>query len=109
MWSLNCLYDLRRALQLRTESEVVCNFAKPSLLKRLTISNCVINENLVSFPSHCDDSCHESAASQSTANEICNKNFFLYLLTFQFYSNSIGFATIGQISMAVKEMRFHHL
>lgn len=57
---------------LRTEGEVLCNFGKLSLLKRLTIANCVINENLVSFSSHCDDSCHESTASQSAADEICN-------------------------------------
>lgn len=35
--------------------------------------------------------------------------FFLYLLTFEFYSDIIAFASIGQISVAVKELSFPHL
>lgn len=72
--------------------------------------DCVINENLVSFSSHCNDSCHGSTVLQSAANEICNKDFFfLYLLTFEFYFDIIAFASIGQISVAVKELSFPHL
>lgn len=35
--------------------------------------------------------------------------FFLYLLTFEFYFDIIAFASIGQISVAVKELSFPHL
>lgn len=75
-WSLLCVYGLGRTIQLRTESEVVRNFAKPYLLNGLTIADWVINENLVSFSSHGNDSCHGSTVLQSAANEICNKDFF---------------------------------
>lgn len=88
---------------------MVCNFAKPYLLNGLTIADWVINENLGFFWSHCNDSCHGSTVLQSAANEICNKDFFFYLLTFEFYSDIIAFASIGQISVAVKELSFPHL
>lgn len=36
-----------------------------------------------------------------------NKDFF-YLLTFDICSDTIAFAGIGQISMAVEELHFHN-
>lgn len=35
--------------------------------------------------------------------------FFFNVLTFEFYSAITAFASIWQISMAVKELSFHHL
>lgn len=117
VWSFNCLYGLGRTIQLRTESKVFCNFAEPCLLNELTIANYVllVRTWFLFFHTVVVDLITKVYLAVVIGAQ-CDRllrmksviRIFLYLLEFEFCSDTIAFSSIGQISMGVEELHFHH-
>lgn len=100
-WSLNCLYG--RAIQLRTESEVVI-LQSPRCWMDWTLQTVLLMRTWFLF--------HHIVVTvvKGQRHRVLQMKsgimIFLNLLPFEFYSDIVAFASIGQISMAVKELSF---